>query len=240
MDHLNEDGGFSGIFNGGRLEDADALLFDLDGVLARSPLVEVIVRTAALFGVRVEPIEVTRLKLNGRLTCGWSAAHEIISSSHPSVSFEEVQRRFEFLYQGSEARLGLHHQERLVPCIHSMRRIARQKPVGVVTGRPTCDAVRFLHRFEVQQLMRVIVCREDYAPVLKPHPRPLQVALARLGITASHRVWYFGDTPEDMHCAVGAGVRGIGVVAPGDDPLLATSALLEAGADYVIQSLADL
>lgn len=230
---------FFGSQTGKRLHDIEAVLFDIDGTLARSPLVELIVRTAGCFGVDVGSDEVRRLKLAGQLTCGWRAAHELVRSKHPAVPFAEVRRRFELLYQGSADAPGLHLYEQLEPELAVMRQLS-SLPLGIVTGRPTSDALRFLLRFELRSLMRVVVCREDYAPELKPHPRPIELALWRLGIKASHRVWYVGDTPEDMHCAVQAGVSAVGMIAHGDDPHLARAALAAAGACRVLSRIEEL
>ncbi|MCB0346817.1 MAG: HAD hydrolase-like protein [Bdellovibrionales bacterium] len=240
MTMINGIGKSSGFNPGDCLNEADVLLFDLDGTLVRSPLVEVIIQTANQFGVAVSRQAVQQLKFSGRLTCGWRATHEIVSAARPDISFARVKRCFETLYQGSHRRPGLHALEQLEPELERMHRLSQLFRTGVVTGRPTADALRFLHRFEVHSLMRVVVCREDYAPVLKPHPRPLRIALQKLRVRASDRVWYFGDTPEDMQCAVTAGVRGAGVIAHGDDPALAERALLAAGARFVLSSLDEL
>ena len=70
---------------------------------------------------------------------------------------------------------------------------------------------------------------------MKPDPAPVREALERLGVG---RAWMAGDTPDDLAAARGAGVVPIGVVAPGDDPVIAGQAL--AGAAVVLDSTLDL
>jgi phosphoglycolate phosphatase-like HAD superfamily hydrolase len=65
---------------------------------------------------------------------------------------------------------------------------------------------------------------------LKPDPAPVRLALARLGVKAA---WMFGDTPDDVRAARGAGVLPIGVCAPQDAFDRAERALTAAGAARV-------
>jgi len=68
-------------------------------------------------------------------------------------------------------------------------------------------------------------------PLPKPDPAPVQLALDKLAITRAIMIGYFkllfhiliksvlpyiiGDTPDDINAALGAGIKAIGVVAPG-------------------------
>jgi len=71
---------------------------------------------------------------------------------------------------------------------------------------------RQLRQFELVPYFSACVCCED-APKRKPHPAPLEVALARLGAKPEECV-YVGDAPEDVEMAKRAGVRAIGVLGP--------------------------
>jgi phosphoglycolate phosphatase-like HAD superfamily hydrolase len=108
-------------------------------------------------------------------------------------------------------------------------------PLAVVTGRPREEARWFLGREGVANLFRTVVCMEDAAR--KPDPAPVRLALTRLGVC---RAWMVGNTPDDVRAAAGAGVVPLGVVAPGDDLSVTTSALADAGAARVLDQVADL
>ena len=49
-----------------------------------------------------------------------------------------------------------------------------------------------------------------------------------------------GDTPDDIRAARAAAVLPIGIVAPGDDPDLARSALADAGAARILTTVNEL
>jgi HAD superfamily hydrolase (TIGR01509 family) len=112
--------------------------------------------------------------------------------------------------------------------------LAARLPLGIVTGRPRAEALRFLDRFGLGDLFACMVSRDDAAP--KPDPAPVLEALRRLGI---ERAWMLGDTPDDITAARAAGVLPIGIRPPAaaDD----TGAALEAaGAARIITTLDEL
>ena len=102
-------------------------------------------------------------------------------------------------------RRGLRRHETLIPDRALLEELARSFRLGVVTGRPRGDAERFLGEQGVRGLFGAVVCRED-GP-LKPDPAPVRIAMTHLG---AHTAWMLGDTPDDVHAAVGAGVVPVG------------------------------
>ena len=101
--------------------------------------------------------------------------------------------------------------------------------LGIVTGRPRSDAVRFLEEQCVADLFSTVVCMED-APS-KPDPAPVALALKETGASSA---WMVGDSPDDIRSACGAGVVPIGVLAAGDDHETAEAGLKAAGAARVL------
>ena len=89
-------------------------------------------------------------------------------------------------------------------------------------------------RLAVDRFFDVVVCGGD-TPNRKPHPEPLQVALARLGVEPAAAA-YLGDSPEDIEMARAAGVFAIGI--PGGFP---NRRALEASTpDLLVSSLGEL
>ncbi len=82
---------------------------------------------------------------------------------------------------------------------------------------------------------QTVVTMED-APA-KPDPAPVQLALERLGV---RHAWMVGDTPDDIRAARAAAVLPLGIVAPGDDPDLARTALADAGAARILATVNEL
>ena len=217
------------------LDRPEALLFDMDGVLAdvRRSYREAIVRTCASFGVEAGHDLIEAVKAAGQANDDWAVTHGVLADAGVEASLDEVTARFEELYQGTDDDPGLRRHETLIPSRELLAGLAGRFKLGVVTGRPRADAERFLREQGVRGLFSAVVCRED-AP-LKPDPAPVRLALERL---EARTAWMLGDTPDDARAAVGAGVVPVGVVPPGGGETVWT-ALEEAGAVRIIKADAD-
>lgn len=193
------------------LDRPEAVLFDMDGVLAdvSRSYREAIAQTCASFGVEAGRAEINAAKAAGHANDDWAVTHSLVAAAGVEAAFEEVKRRFEKLYQGDDRSAGLRRHETLIPDRALLEELARSYRLGIVTGRPRRDAERFLREQGVRGLFSVVICRED-AP-LKPNPQPVRVALERL---EARTAWLLGDTPDDVRAAVGAGVVPVGVVPP--------------------------
>jgi histidinol-phosphate aminotransferase len=217
-----------------------AILFDMDGVLAdvSGSYRRAITLTAESFGVRIAPADIAAAKAAGDANNDWILTRNLLLSRGVSAPLEEVTRRFEALYHGSNGRNGLAATERLIPDRSLLERLAGRVTLGVVTGRPRRDCDAFLERTGLSGLFKTVVCMED-AP-LKPDSAPVRRALEQLGLEDA---WLVGDTPDDIVAARGAGVVPIGILAPGDSAGTGedmTTALNCAGAARILGNLSDL
>jgi histidinol-phosphate aminotransferase len=211
----------------------EAILFDLDGVLAdvSKSYREAVLQTAAHFGVELSIADIAHSKAEGDANNDWRLTQRLLRDRGVNVPLEDVTTRFETLYQGAPDRTGLRATETLLIAPSQLKAISQRHPLGVVTGRPRADAERFLEKHYIRDLFSVVVTMEDGPP--KPDPTPVRRAVDQLGVRT---VWLLGDTPDDMQAARQAGVLPIGVVAPGDDPELATKTLRDAGAATVLSA----
>ncbi len=214
------------------LEAPDALLFDMDGVLAdvSRSYREAIVRTCADYGIRVDNRAIDRCKAAGNANNDWRVTQLLLAERGVEAPLAEVTARFEAVYQGTEEAPGLRRHETLIPRPGLIEELARRFPLGIVTGRPRADAERFLREKGIRGCFRVVICAED-AP-LKPDPAPVRLALEAL---AARTAWMLGDTPDDVRAAVGAGAVPVGVVPPGGGAEV-RDALELAGAAQVVQA----
>lgn len=222
------------------------ILFDMDGVLAdvSGSYRQAIVRTAASFGVNLSGAEIARAKDAGNANNDWVLTQRLLMSRGVEAPLEDVIRAFESFYQGDPgdpaAAPGLWRTETLLINRSGLESLAERYTLAVVTGRPRRDAERFLAHFGVADLFEVVVTMEDAPP--KPDPRPVSIALERLGERAA---WMIGDTPDDLVAARRAGVVSIGVLAPGDRAteeraFEAGRTLVGAGAARVLRSVTEL
>ena len=217
--------------------EPEALLFDMDGVLAdvSKSYRRAIIETAAIWDVELTPEDVARAKAGGGATNDWELTRKLLLEREVEVDLEEVTDRFEALYQGTDETPGLRRCESLRFDRETLERLSTKYLLAVVTGRPRSDARRFLEEQDIANLISTTVCMEDGPS--KPDPAPVRLALEQLGAKTA---WMIGDTPDDMRAARGASVLPIGLVAVGDDQLLMQSVLDAAGAARVIEEPNDL
>ena len=215
----------------------EALLFDLDGVLAdvEDSYRRCVLETAGSFGVQITRADLETAVLTGDANNDWVLTQRILDARGVEVPLDEVTEHFQAIYLGTPQKPGLRESERLLVGRDVLARLAARLPLGIVTGRPRDEAVWFLEKTGISDLLGAVVCLED-AP-LKPDPEPVRVALARLSV---ERAWMVGDTPDDLRAAKAAGVLPVGIVAPGDDPTNAVSALRDAGAATVLDDVTNL
>ncbi|MBM4372687.1 MAG: HAD-IA family hydrolase, partial [Deltaproteobacteria bacterium] len=214
----------------------EALLFDMDGVLAdvSASYHEAVIAAAAAWGVRVDRDAIRAAKALPGSNNDWELTRRLVAAAGPRITLDEARNAFEAHYQGTPGRPGLWTRETLIPPRELLEHLARRLPLGIVTGRPRGDANRFLEAAGIAPLFRTVVCMED-AP-LKPDPAPVRLALERLGLS---RAWLLGDTPDDLVAARGAGVLPLGLPAPGAGEAT-RQALRTAGAAVVLESIAQL
>lgn len=215
----------------------EAILFDMDGVLAdvSASFRACVERTAASYGVTLEPGEVSRAKAAGGANNDWILTHRLVTARGVEATLEEVTSRFEAIYNGDATTRGLNESERLLCSRAQLRRLASKVRLAVVTGRTREDALRTLRRNGLDDLFPVLVTMHETPS--KPDPAPVRLALERLGVT---RAWMIGDTVDDVRAARRAGVVPLAILAPGEDPSIAAPALRAAGAARLIDSLDDL
>jgi HAD superfamily hydrolase (TIGR01548 family) len=215
----------------------EALLFDLDGVIADESVSyrRAVVETAAAFGCELDIAEVNAAKAAGDANNDWELTRRLLADRGVEIDLDSVIERFEAIYQGTDEAPGLRRHERLLVDPALLEKLGERLPLAVVTGRPRADAERFLDDHDIAGLFDTIVVLDD-APS-KPDPAPVWLALDRLGV---RHAWMVGDTPDDLRAARGAAALPLGIVAPGDDPAVSGPALEAAGAARILDTLDDL
>ncbi len=209
-----------------------ALLFDLDGVLAdvtfsyRATIIE----ACQSFGVTVTPEMIKNKKLEGGFNNDWLLTHRLLKDHGVEVDFNVVRERFELIYQGTDLNPGLRTTEKPLVPRKLLSELAGKLPLALVTGRPRLDVQRFLREQESDTFFRTFVCMED-GP-LKPDPAPVLCAMRRLRVK---HAWMIGDAVDDIRAARAARTVPVAVFNPSDRSSEAERALLEAGAALVMR-----
>jgi HAD superfamily hydrolase (TIGR01549 family) len=203
----------------------EAILFDFDGTLIDAS--EVICKSFnhALQFVGLAPLPVAEIRRGiGR------PLREIFAEYAPPEAVEEVigAYRRAFARQSVEG-------SRLIPGVDSLiPKLARTYALGIVTSRTSGGVHVLMEHFDLDRYFGSVV-GVDEVTECKPSPEPVLQALSELHAGPDRSV-LVGDTVHDIQAARAAGVLPIGVATGSHS----SKELLEAGADRVLDSVADL
>jgi pyrophosphatase PpaX len=134
---------------------------------------------------------------------------------------------------------NLRHHDQMVTVYPGVVEAVRQiKSAGIQTGLVTSKnrqgALRGLALVGLEALMDVMVCADEVSNP-KPHPEPVEKAVALLGADPARTV-YVGDSIHDMHSGRAAGVKTAAALwGP-----FGRSHLESAGPDYWLEKPEDL
>ncbi len=96
----------------------------------------------------------------------------------------------------------------------------KQRPWGIVTNKPQAMTDALLARLDIDAAPGCVIGGDRLAE-RKPHPAPLHLAAAELGVAADRCV-YVGDSPNDIEAGRAAGMRTVaaayGYIRPNDNP----------------------
>lgn len=209
----------------------EALLFDMDGVLAdvSTSYRRAILETARHFGEEFSPGDIAAAKRQPGSNNDWVVTRALLAGRGVDVDLAAVTARFQEIYGELAA------SEKLIPARELLRRLAATMPLAIVTGRPRADAAVFIERMDIGKFFTTVICLEDGPG--KPDPATVNLALERLNV---RHAWMVGDTVNDIGAARAAGVLPLGVVPPGESAADYPAILTAAGAGRILNQLADL
>ncbi len=218
-----------------QLPKPDAIVFDLDGVLAdvRGSYRECIIRTADVFGCTLPNKMISAAKERGEANNDWELTRDLLAGEGISAKLEAVTDVFQEFYLGTDNSPGLRLTERLLIERDFLSALAQHFQLAVVTGRPRDEATWFLRRFRIAGFFKCLIGLED--ALEKPDPEGVQKAILELGAADA---WMVGDTPDDLIAARGANAVPLGIAPPGADTM--RLALFDAGAHIVLTEVNEL
>lgn len=187
----------------GPTQTIDTVLFDVDGTLLNSQAALLGAFHDATTEVLGEAFPVTRedadrvIQMSSRdvfpaLARGDEArTAEIEAAFHRSYRGRVGELR---IYDGVEAMLSALRDQGLV--------------LGVVTSKSRVRLDRDLAQNGIKHFFDITVCGDE-VPAAKPDPRPILLAMEKLG-TLPERVLYVGDGANDVQAAHAAGTQAVG------------------------------
>jgi HAD superfamily hydrolase (TIGR01548 family) len=196
------------------------LLLDMDGVLAEvsRSYRSAIVQTCQKFGANSVTVDtISEWKVRGNANDDWKLTRDLIlddPNGQKDVTLEQVTDVFEQLYQGHGDIPGLCTLETLIPTKETLLELSKRSlpGVGIVTGRPRKDCMKFLKQYGLEEMVKATYCMEDGPS--KPDPFPVTKCCELLGVEPGPHVVLVGDTPDDIRAATAAGCSAVGVTTP--------------------------
>jgi HAD superfamily phosphatase len=217
------------------------ILFDMDGVLldVSQSYRLAIQKTAEHFLKKpVKLASIEEYKLMGGYNNDWQLTEAIIHSHGMKIHRDEIIDMFQHFYLGNHFD-GLIQNEQWLMDKEILLWLSERYLLGIVTGRPTSEAIFSLNRFDVQTYFQVLIAMEDIPEGRgKPDPYGLNTAMNKLG---TREAVYLGDNIDDICAAVSAGIVPVGVVPPGINHSRDLLKLFEEyGAHYILTSVNDI
>ena len=204
-----------------------AILYDLDGTLVDS--IELILLSARHAFVGFPDRVPSDDEWRGHIGRPLMTVLREYAGDEPGA--ERLLARYREYQLANHDRL-LHAYDGILDVLRGFAAAGHQ--MAIVTSKSDAMALRALEHVGIADLFPVLVgC--DSCTNHKPHPEPVERAMARLGVTAADAI-YVGDSPHDMASGNGAGVHTVGVTWGAF-----TRAEMEAcSADVVIDHVTDL
>ncbi len=209
-------------------ERIEALIFDFDGTLVDASAAICQSFNAALeqFGSSAIPEERIRRLIGKPL-------REMFPAVLPDATEQQIQQLID-AYRVVFAPIACDLSKPMPGLEEMMHHFHPRVRMGIATSRMSDGAHRILGAMGWLDHFDVIVGLQDVTHA-KPHPESVQRVLAALD-TAPDRAIMVGDVPADMMAGKAAGTAAIGMISDHHS----AAVLQEAGADAVIQSLAEL
>jgi histidinol-phosphate aminotransferase len=215
----------------------DAILFDMDGVLADpgDAYSECVVAVLAECGVAVTLDQVHELGAQHPHLDRLGKVQHILAERGQPREFKELFAIFSELYFADDGPFGWSGPEPALVSVAWLRELAQRFKLAIVTSRFRGEAERFMRTSGYDQVIDVVMTADD-APT-KPDPTPLRLACERLG---AKRAWMIGDSSSDIVAARAAGVLPVGCITPGAEPSAKRNRLLRTGASRVLDNVLQL
>lgn len=204
----------------------DTILFDLDGTIIDTN--ELIISSFMNVLEKHVSAPLTREQIIPKMGMTLEQQLQNFSGSEDVTHFLKAYRKYN----------DAHHDAMVQPFPHVLEVIQelhrRGVTMGVVTTKNKPGTIRVLEMFGLQKYMKAVVTLMDVEHP-KPHPEPVQKAVAAIGADPE-RTLMVGDSPMDIQSAQAAGVRSAGVAWS----LKGETLLREYRPDYILQDMVDL
>ncbi len=215
------------------------IVFDMDGVLidATESYRKTISDTFEYFtGVKVSNEKIQEIKNLGGYNNDWDLTEYLLRSVDSQIEKEQIIEQFQKTYWNDGK--GLINNETLLVNKEILDKLSKKYNMFIFTGRLREEAEYTLEKIGIKDYFLDIVTTSDI-PKDKGKPDPYGLDLIKKKILFD-KIFYFGDTVDDLNCAEKADVIPIGVLPPLDKSDAFKNKMYENGAVMVVESLNDI
>ena len=215
----------------------EALLFDMDGVLADpgDAYSECVVAVLARCGIDYSLDEVHALSAAQPHLDRLGKVMHVLKERGQPREFDDLFAIFSEMYFSDDGPFGWSGPEPALVSVDWLRELSKRYKLAVVTSRFRGESERFMRTSGYDQVIDVVMTADD-APT-KPDPAPLRIACEKLGVA---RAWVIGDSNSDIVAARAAHCLPLGCITPGADPAAKRDRLLRCGAARVLDNVMQL
>lgn len=191
------------------------LIFDIDGVLvdaSKSYRVAIQKTYEQYTGQGVSAGTIQSIKNQGGFNNDWDLTEFLLKSQKIDIPKEEIIESFQKYYWDGD--YGLIHNEELIVSKKLIKNLSKKYNLAIFTGRNKKEATFTLEKHGIAKYFFPIITMDDLpADKQKPHPLGLELIKERI---ITNKIYYIGDTIDDMISAKRANIEAIGVLPPQD------------------------
>lgn len=193
------------------LETKPTVVFDMDGVLidaSKSYRVAVQKTFNTFTGKEVTMEEISQIKKLGGLNNDWDLTEFLLKKYGFEIEYDKIVDTFNTFYR------ALADIEEPLVSHEFFKNLAKDYNLAIFTGRVKEEAFFTLEKHGFTDYFYPIITMEEVG-FEKQKPDCLGLEIIKKKIITD-RLYYLGDTVDDMICAISANVTGIGVLPPQD------------------------
>lgn len=216
------------------------LVFDIDGVIVdtRQSYRLAIKETYEYFSHNVIDFDkIQKAKNQGGLNNDWDLTEFLLKEDGLNIDKSTIINKFQEFYLGNDFN-GLILNEDILINPDCFKKLSEKYDLAIFTGRPRQEAEFVLKRWNIDKFFSTMISMDDI-PLEKGKPDSFGLEVIKKQ-TSNDEIYYFGDTPDDIISAVGAGVKGIGILPPQDKSESLIKKMQDKGAYNVLKNTTDI
>lgn len=187
------------------------IAFDMDGVVvdaSKSYRVAVQQTYKHFTGKEVTMADISAAKKLGGLNNDWDLTQHLLRKNGTEVAYQNIIDSFQAFYE------KLADTEDLLINKNFLETLSKDYNLAIFTGRLNSEAYFTLDKHDITKYFHPIITL-DIVGMEHQKPDTLGLELIKEKII-TNKIYYLGDTVDDMICAANASVTGIGILPPQD------------------------